>query len=259
MHLLIILTKSKKIKQMKKILLSSFVFGLFLTMTQTSCTKGEVNGPDDTHISAPDIKSGYAGYFTIGDIRVDTRHIRVLYIAEGTETGAGDSSLPLLVDAVDVDGNPIKAYRYQITVKNTGFDDVGGTDPKMKNLKGGGVKLFLDVPVEGGQAQISKALVGNFGYTLDDTEDRTQFAPEQVDNIRFNLETLELPDVPGKPGDSGIVNNAGRIKFTFSADTEGGNELKIKVDSEISVTHARGSDKLARVQTNPEVIKKNVK
>lgn len=220
-----------------------------------------------------EVKEGYSGFFTAEEKKQDLRFVRVLYAAEGSEKeGQSNSVKQLVFDSTDPQGKAVKVYRFQIVVKNTGYDklqtdiNAPGADYKLKKLTEG-AKLFIEVPVEGGKMLLDKAYVGNLGYsTKDSGGERHQLAVDEVSDLRLRVTKLKLPEFgsSAKPGDQGIKYNEGEISLEFlckakyqSVDKTG--DFSVKINSKISVTHIRGAERADRaVAINPEIVSKNI-
>ncbi len=213
-------------------------------------------------------QNGVGGFEAEGKT-FDTRFVRVLYAAEGSEKeGEGNSVKQLVFDSKDPQGNPVKVYRFQIVTKNTGYDEVQTTkeeDFKLKKVENG-AKIHIEVPIENGKAVLEKAYIGNLAYNFGTRETRNILTPENVKDIDFKLTRLDLPvyGADRKPGDKGIIYNEGFISFTLTSkakhiSSEAVSDFKVKVNGPISITHIRGKER-ANLAVNIEegIVKKNI-
>lgn len=210
-----------------------------------------------------------AGRFEAEGKSFDTKFVRVLYAAEGSEKeGEGNSVKQLIFDSKDPKGNAVKVYRFQIVTKNTGYDEVQTTkeeDFKLKKVENG-AKIHIEVPVENGKAVLEKAYIGNLAYNFGTRETRNILTPENVKDIDFKLTRLDLPvyRADKKPGDKGIIYNEGFVSFTLTSkakhiSSEAVSDFKVKVNAPISITHIRGKER-ANLAVNIEegIVKKNI-
>lgn len=222
-----------------------------------------------TILSVSAQNSKYVGNFQAEGKSHDTRFVRVLYSAEGSETQEGDDSVEQLVyQSKDPKGKEVTVRRFQIVTKNTGYDALQKTkdgDYKLKSVKNG-AKIHIEIPVENGQLQLDKAYVGSLAYNFGTRETRNQLVAEEVSDIAFELQTLDLPEFgkDNKPGDKGILYEQGHIKFKLSSKAKhiGSDQVSdftVWVDGPISITHVRGKERESRaVMIDPEIVKKNI-
>lgn len=213
--------------------------------------------------------SGQVGRFEAEGKGFDTKFVRVLYSAEGSENeDGGDSVEQLVYQGKDPKGNEVRVKRFQIVTKNTGYDELQKSkegDYKLKSVENG-AKIHIEVPIENGQLQLDRAYVGNLAYNFGTRETRNQLKPEDVSDISFELLALDLPKFgpDRKPGDKGIIYDQGYIKFKLGSKTKniGSDQLSdftVEVDGPISITHVRGKEREDRAGSiNPEIVKKNI-
>ncbi|MCD8538473.1 MAG: hypothetical protein LRY55_00970 [Leadbetterella sp.] len=209
------------------------------------------------------------GYFEAEGKKHNTKFVRVLYAGEGSEEeGKGDSVQQLLFDSKDPKGNAVKAYRFQVVAKNTGYDELQTTQDKDYKLKSveNGVKLHIEVPVENGKLVLDKAYVGNLAYNFGTRETRHILTAENVSGIDLDLQRLELP-VFGKghkPGDKGIIYNSGYIRLMLTSKakhiaSDKVSDFNAVIDGPVSITHIRGKERADRAVTIDEgIVKKNI-
>lgn len=212
----------------------------------------------------------FAGSFEAEGKKHNVKFVRVLYAAEGSERADGSNDVTQLVfDSTDPQGNAVKVKRFQITAKNTGYDELQTTsdgDFKMKSVEQG-VKIHIEVPVVNGELQLDKAYVGNLAYNFGTRETRNMLTAETVSDIQLKLTRLELPafGADSKPGDKGLVYNAGYIQLELSSkakhiDSDQIAAFTVSIDSPISVTHIRGKERSDRaVMIDTGVVSKNVR
>lgn len=215
--------------------------------------------------------SGDVGKFTAEGKTYKTKFVRVLFAAEGSEKEGGSNSIvPLIYDSKDPQGNDVKVRRFQITTKNTGYDEVQTSkeeDYKMKSVEEG-AKLHIENPVAAdGSLQLDRAYVGNAAYNFGTRETRQNLSPDNSSDIKINIKKLDLPQFSesNKPGDKGLIYNQGFIDFTFSAkvrhiSSDQISDFTVEVKGPISLTHIRGKEReKAATQINPGIVAKNVK
>lgn len=209
------------------------------------------------------------GYFEAEGKKYTTKFVRVLYAGEGSEEeGKGDSVQQLIFDSKDPQGKPVKVYRFQIVAKNTGYDELQTTQDKDYKLKSveNGVKLHIEVPVENGRLQLDKAYVGNLAYNFGTRETRHILTAENVSDIDLDLQRLELPvfGKEHKPGDKGIIYNAGYIQLKLSSkarhiSSDAVSDFNAVIDGPVSITHVRGQERADRaVMIDEGIVKKNI-
>ncbi|HLW50436.1 MAG TPA: hypothetical protein VKZ78_05640 [Sphingobacteriaceae bacterium] len=194
------------------------------------------------------------GWFEAEGKKVEVKFVRVLYAAEGSERpGESNSVEQLVFDSKDPQGNAVKVYRYQITAKNTGYDEVQQdkeADFKMKSVTEG-VKLHVEVPLDpNGNPQFDKAYVGNLAYNFGTRETRHNLSAETVSNLNFKINNIDLPTFGAahKPGDNGVIYNQGFIDFTLSSkakrlDSDQFVDFNIHISAPITLTHVRGKER----------------
>ena len=212
----------------------------------------------------------YVGFFEAEGKRINVKFVRVLYAAEGSERpGESNSVEQLIFDSVDPQGNQVKVARFQITAKNTGYDEVQQDqeeDFKMKSVTEG-VKLHVEIPLDAsGQLQLDKAYIGNLAYNFGTRETRHNLNGETVSNIDLNIKRLELPlfDDTRKPGDQGIIYNQGFIEFTMTSNAQyiGSDrvgDFNVSIKGPITLTHVRGKERQDNAVTiNADVVNHNV-
>lgn len=210
-----------------------------------------------------------AGFFEAEGQKIDTRFVRVLFAGEGSEDEGGSNDLSQLVfDSKDPKGKAVKVVRFQILTKNTGYDEVQTSkeqDFKLKEVQNG-VKLHIEVPVENGQIQLSKAYVGSLAYNFGTRETRNLLKATDVSDIKLNLKRLDLPKFTAnhKPGDKGIIYNDGYVSLTLSSkakhiNSETVSPFNVNIDGVISITHIRGKERSDRAVTiDPALVAKNI-
>ncbi len=204
------------------------------------------------------------GYFEAEGKKITTRFVRVLYAGEGSEEGTTSNSVKQVVyNSKDKNGKPVKAYRFQIVAKNTGYDELQTDktqDYKLKNVTEG-AKIHIEVPVENGQLQLEKAYVGNLAYNFGTRETRHILTAHTVDDIQLSLKRLDIPAFgpDAKPGDKGLKYNEGYISLTLTSKAKYINEDKtgdfnLHIDGVISVIHVRGKEREDRAVSIDEGI-----
>lgn len=216
-------------------------------------------------------QGGNVGKFTAEGKTFETKFVRVLFAAEGSEReGESNSIIPLVYDSTDPQGNAVKVRRFQITTKNTGYDEVQTSqeeDYKLKSVQEG-VKLHIEIPVSAnGELQLDKAYVGNGAYNFGTRETRQNLSPDNSSDLKLSIKKLNLPafGTDAKPGDKGLIYNQGEIEFTFSAKvkhiaSDEISDFTVAVKGPISVTHIRGKEReRAATSISPEMVAKNVK
>ncbi|WP_166335506.1 hypothetical protein [Sphingobacterium chungjuense] len=217
-----------------------------------------------------DKKAKDVGTFTAEGKTHSTKFVRVLYAAEGSEIeGQSNDITPLVYESVDPKGNVVKVRRFQITAKNTGYDEVQTDqtqDYKLKTVKEG-IKLYIEVPVAAdGTMDLKKAYVGNAAYNFGTHETRHALTPETSSDYKIKIKRLDLPkfDASNKPGDKGLIYNQGFIELSFKAKakqlaSDEISDFTVDIKGPISVTHIRGKERQdAAVVINPELVKKNL-
>ncbi len=210
------------------------------------------------------------GWFEAEGKKVDVKFVRVIWAAEGSERpGESNSIQQLVFDSVDPNGNKVKVYRYQITAKNTGYDDIQedkDADYKMKSVTEG-VKLHVEVPLDAsGAPQFEKAYIGNLAYNFGTKETRHNLSGETVKDLKFKINKIELPSFGAehKPGDQGMIYHAGYIDFTLTSkakkiDSDEFVPFNIHINGPITLTHLRGKEREANaVSINQDVVAKNI-
>lgn len=222
-----------------------------------------------TAVAAYGQDASFVGSFEAEGKSYDTRFVRVLYSAEGSELEEGGDSVEQLVyQGKDPKGNDVTVHRFQIVTKNTGYDQLQKSqeaDYKLKSVENG-AKFHIEVPIENGELQLDRAYVGNLAYNFGTRETRNKLVPEDVSDISFELYTLDLPEFGknNKPGDKGIIYQAGYIKFKLSSKAKhiGSDQISdfnVVVDGPISITHVRGKEREAKaVSIDPEIVKMNI-
>lgn len=211
----------------------------------------------------------YAGNFEAEGKYYDTRFVRVIFNAEGSEKeGESNSIEPIVYESKNLQGNTVKVRRFQIVTKNTGYDEIKTAheeDYKLKKVENG-AKIHIEVPLgPNGDLQLYKAYVGNLAYNFGTRESRHQLEPDAVSDIHFDLKTLNLPKFgnDSKPGDKGIIHNQGYVKFDLTCkakhiDSNQVSEFKVHVDSPISITHIRGKERAGHaVMIDPAIVASN--
>lgn len=214
--------------------------------------------------------NNHIGSFEAEGKKVNVKFVRVLYAGEGSErAGESNAVKQLVFDSKDPKGNAVKVYRYQITAKNTGYDEIQTSkeqDFKMKSVTEG-VKLHVEVPLENGQPRYDKAYVGNLAYNFGTRETRHNLTGETVNNLKIVIKKLELPSfgTSHKPGDDGIIYNQGYIDLSLTSKAKYiGNDqvgdFNIEIKGPISLTHVRGKERSDRAVTIDEgVVNKNIR
>ena len=222
-----------------------------------------------TVVAAYGQDTNFVGSFEAEGKSYDTKFVRVLYSAEGSELEEGGDSVEQLVyKGKDPKGKDVTVHRFQIVTKNTGYDELQKSqdaDYKLKSVKNG-AKIHIEVPIENGKLQLERAYVGNLAYNFGTRETRNQLVPQDVSDISLELHTLDLPQFgkDNKPGDKGIIYQDGYIKFKLSSKAKhiGSDQISdftVTVDGPISITHVRGKEREAKaVSIDPEIVKKNI-
>lgn len=211
------------------------------------------------------------GWFEAEGKKVEVKFVRVLYAAEGSERpGESNSVEQLVFDSKDPMGNAVKVYRFQITAKNTGYDEVQQDkeeDFKMKSVTEG-VKLHIEVPLDAsGNPQFDKAYVGNLAYNFGTRETRHNLSAETVSDLKFKINKIDLPTFGSqhKPGDNGIIYNQGFIDFTLSSKAKQIADdqvvaFNIHISGPITLTHVRGKERQNNaVSIDAGVVTKNIR
>lgn len=210
------------------------------------------------------------GSFTAEGKSFDTKFVRVLFAAEGSENeGESNSIEQLKFKSIDPQGNEVEVYRFQILTKNTGYDEVQTSqeeDYKLKSVKEG-AKLHIEVPILNGKPQLDKAYVGNLAYNFGTRETRNILTAETASDIVLKINKLELPTFTSanKPGDKGLIYNQGAIDLTLTSkakhiDSDAVSDFNVKIKGPISVTHIRGKERSDNaVNIDAGVVAKNKK
>lgn len=211
------------------------------------------------------------GWFEAEGKKVEVKFVRVLYAAEGSERpGESNSVEQLVFDSKDPMGNTVKVYRFQITAKNTGYDEVQQDkeeDFKMKSVTEG-VKLHVEVPLDAsGNPQFDKAYVGNLAYNFGTRETRHNLSAETVSDLKFKINKIDLPTFGSqhKPGDNGVIYNQGFIDFTLSSKAKQIADdqvvpFNIHISGPITLTHVRGKERQNNaVSIDAGVVAKNIR
>lgn len=255
---------------MKKLSIGLISLCMIVTTNLSSAQTEQSTDSSTPNVVALNHSEAHVGWFEAEGKKVDVRFVRVIWAAEGSEKeGESNSMKQLVFDSKDPQGNPVKVYRYQITAKNTGYDEVQNdkeADYKMKSVTEG-VKLHIEVPLNAaGQPEFEKAYLGNVAYNFGTKENSQKLTGTTIDQVKFNLHRLELPNFSSehKPGDKGMIYNKGYIEFTFSskakriADDQFIN-FNIHVKGPITLTHVRGKEREANaVSIDPVIVSKNV-
>lgn len=211
------------------------------------------------------------GWFEAEGKKIEVKFVRVLYAAEGSERpGESNSVEQLVFDSKDPMGNAVKVYRFQITAKNTGYDEVQQDkeeDFKMKSVTEG-VKLHVEVPLDAsGNPQFDKAYVGNLAYNFGTRETRHNLSAETVSDLKFKINKIDLPTFGSqhKPGDNGVIYNQGFIDFTLSSKAKQIADdqvvpFNIHISGPITLTHVRGKERQNNaVSIDAGVVVKNIR
>lgn len=211
------------------------------------------------------------GWFEAEGKKIEVKFVRVLYAAEGSERpGESDSVEQLVFDSKDPMGNAVKVYRFQITAKNTGYDEVQQDkeeDFKMKSVTEG-VKLHVEVPLDAsGNPQFDKAYIGNLAYNFGTRETRHNLSAETVSDLKFKINKIDLPTFGSqhKPGDNGVIYNQGFIDFTLSSKAKQIADdqvvpFNIHISGPITLTHLRGKERQNNaVSIDAGVVAKNIR
>lgn len=211
------------------------------------------------------------GWFEAEGKKIEVKFVRVLYAAEGSERpGESNSVEQLVFDSKDPQGKAVKVFRYQITAKNTGYDEVQQDkeeDFKMKSVTEG-VKLHIEVPLDGnGKPQFDKAWVGNLAYNFGTRETRHNLSPATVSDLKLKINKIDLPvfGADHKPGDNGVIYHQGFIDFTLSSkakhiDNDDIAAFNIHISGPITLTHVRGKERQGNaVSIDAGVVGKNIR
>src|SRR5690554_1369103 len=202
----------------------------------------------------PSTQTDYVGSFEAEGKKINVKFVRVLYAAEGSERPGESASVKQLVfDSKDPRGRDVKVVRFQVTAKNTGYDEVQQDkeeDFKMKSVTEG-VKLHIEVPLDrNGNLQLNRAYVGNLAYNFGTRETRHLLTGETVSNIKLDIKQLDLPEFgpAHKPGDYGTIYHAGYIELTLTSkakyiDSDQVGEFNVHIKSPITLTHVRGAER----------------
>lgn len=217
------------------------------------------------------VQQAYAGSFEAEGKKIDVKFVRVIYAAEGSERPGESSSVKQLVfDSKDPRGRDVKVVRFQITAKNTGYDEVQqdkDEDFKMKSVTEG-VKLHVEVPLDRhGNLQLNRAYVGNLAYNFGTRETRHLLTGETVSNIKLDIKQLDLPEFgpAHKPGDYGTIYHAGYIELTLTSkakyiDSDQVGDFNVHIKSPITLTHVRGAERQNNaVNIDEAVVKQNIR
>ncbi|MCL7988188.1 hypothetical protein M8998_09590 [Sphingobacterium sp. lm-10] len=245
--------------------------GLTLTAA-TAFAHGEDHdkSPTNETTGIADKKAKDVGTFTAEGKTHSTKFVRVLYAAEGSEIeGQSNDITPVVYESTDPKGNAVKVRRFQITAKNTGYDEVQtdqSEDYKLKSVKEG-IKLYIEVPVAAdGTLDLKKAYVGNAAYNFGTHATRHALTPETSSDFKVKIKRLDLPkfDTSNKPGDKGLIYNQGFIELAFKAkakhlDSDQISDFTVDIKGPISITHVRGKEREeAAVVINPALVSKNL-
>src|SRR5690606_12585786 len=170
----------------------------------------------------------------------------------------------------DPQGRDVKVVRFQVTAKNTGYDEIQEDkeeDFKMKSVTEG-VKLHIEVPVDGnGNLQLDRAYVGNLAYNFGTRETRHNLSGETISNLKLNISQLDLPEFGAahKPGDNGVIYNQGFIELTLTSKakyiaSDQIGDFNISINGPITLTHVRGKERQNNaVSISEDVVKQNVR
>jgi len=214
--------------------------------------------------------SNTVGSFTAEGKTIQTKFVRVLFAAEGSEKeGESNSIEQLKFKSINPQGKEVEVYRFQILTKNTGYDEVQTSkdeDYKLKSVKEG-AKLHVEVPIVNGIAQLDQAYIGNLAYNFGTPETRHNLTGETVSDIVLHIHKLELPKfaATNKPGDKGLFYNQGSIELTLTSkakhiDSDKISDFNVKINGPISVTHIRGKERSDNaVNIDAGVVAKNKK
>lgn len=248
---------------MKKISTMALIFVLIASLG--TATAAGTNTPS-TETPAENV-----GWFEAEGKKIEVKFVRVLYAAEGSERpGESNSVQQLVFDSKDPQGNAVKVLRYQITAKNTGYDEVQQDkeeDFKMKSVTEG-VKLHIEVPLDGnGKPQFDKAWVGNLAYNFGTRETRHNLSPATVSDLKLKINKIDLPvfGAAHKPGDNGVIYNQGFIDFTLSSKAKQIADdqivdFNIHISGPITLTHVRGKERQNNaVSIDEGVVGKNIR
>lgn len=232
----------------------------------TSIGVANANHPVTT---AKEAQTDYVGSFEAEGQKINVKFVRVLYAAEGSERPGESASVKQLVfDSKDPRGRDVKVVRFQITAKNTGYDEVQQDkeeDFKMKSVTEG-IKLHIEVPLDrNGNLQLNRAYVGNLAYNFGTRETRHNLTGETVSDLKLNIKQLDLPSFgpAHKPGDHGVIYNQGFIDLTLTSkakyiDSDQIGDFNISIKGPISLTHVRGKERQNNaVSISEEVVKQN--
>ncbi len=245
----------------------------FMLTSATAFANNDIttdNKPSTEVEKSSEKKAKDVGTFTAEGKTHSTKFVRVLYAAEGSEKeGESNDITPLVYDSTDPKGNAVKVRRFQITAKNTGYDEVQTSqeeDYKLKSVKEG-IKLYVEVPVAAdGSLELKKAYVGNAAYNFGTRETRHALTPETSSDFKINIKRLDLPNFneSNKPGDKGLIYNQGFIELSFKAKakhlaSDQISDFTVNIKGPISITHIRGKERQdAAVVINPELVAKNL-
>lgn len=256
---------------MKKLSIGLIALSMIATTKLTSAQTEQPADSSTQNVTAVGNAETHVGWFEAEGKKVDVRFVRVIWAAEGSEKeGESNSVKQLVFDSKDPQGKAVKVYRYQITAKNTGYEEVQydkEADYKMKSVTEG-VKLHIEVPLNAaGQPEFDKAYLGNVAYNFGTKENSQKLSGATIDQVKFNIHRIELPSFGSehKPGDKGMIYNEGYLDFTFSSKAkriadDQFIDFNIHVKGPITLTHVRGKEREANaVSIDPAVVAKNVK
>lgn len=256
---------------MKKLNIGLIALIMMLTAKVTLAQTEQPSDSPTHNVTTLDNAETHVGWFQAEGKKVDVRFVRVIWAAEGSEKeGESNSVKQLVFDSKDPQGKAVKVYRYQITAKNTGYDEVQNdkeADYKMKSVTEG-VKLHIEVPLNAaGQPEFEKAYLGNVAYNFGTKENSQKLVGATIDNVKLKIHRMELPSFGAehKPGDKGMIYNEGYIEFTFSSKAKRISDdqfidFNIHVNGPITLTHVRGKEREANaVSIDPTVVAKNVR
>lgn len=242
-----------------------------LTLSVLTYANNQEVPVNESNTVATAAEDANVGVFTAEGKTFETKFVRVLFAAEGSERdGESNSIVPLVYDSTDPQGNAVKVRRFQITTKNTGYEEVQTSqeeDYKLKSVQEG-AKLHVEIPVaEDGTLHLDKAYLGNAAYNFGTRETRQNLSPDNSSDLKLKITKLDLPTygADAKPGDKGLIYNDGAIQLTFSAKvkhiaSDDISDFTVSIDGPISVTHIRGKEReKAATSISPEMVAKNIK
>lgn len=255
-----------------KITTKNWAFATAITLSLSTAALAVENKEDSLSTALPvTINDHHVGKFTAEGKTHETKFVRVLFAAEGSEReGESNDISPLVYDSVDPEGNAVKVRRFQITTKNTGYEEVQVSqeeDYKLKSVQEG-AKLHVEIPVAAdGSLHLDRAYVGNAAYNFGTRETRQNLSPENASEINIHIKKLDLPTfgADAKPGDKGLIYNQGFIEFTFSSKvkhiaSDDISDFTVEVKGPISVTHIRGKEREQNAASiSADIVARNVK